>query len=871
MNYHGTDGDDVLDQATLGLPNWSIIYGGKGNDRITIGVGTAAGEAGNDTIIGTSSSSAVVFWSPSAVIVNLGTGIAQDGYGFVDTLINIHTVQGTVFDDQFIGSTGNDEFWGLGGNDTFSGGGGQDAVVFWDTKFEDSQVAYNSVNDTFTVKKNTTWGDKGTDILTGIHTLTFAAPSNYNIQITKFDIGGFLKTLQQPIALSNGAWNAGLKVGDFNGDGHADLMVVQQVGSGSTDVPYLILEGNGIGGFTDASSEIFQSGTGSVNAGAGRNLVADFNNDGVSDFFTLCSGNDAPPFPGGRNQLYLSSSSDGKLADVSASLIQRSEFNHGGCVGDVNADGYLDIVVNTLSNGNKLLLNDKTGHFIDRSDLLPHPTFVQGVSTFLQSNTYSGMVDVNGDGCVDLILGKWDADGSTPLSQVLLNDGSGNFTRTSPIALPLSGVYKDIVLDVKPIDLNGDSLPDLVLSITSGGEANTVTGLISDTYYRTPYIQLLVNDGGGKFHDETSLRLPQKLAGESSWIFSLTVTDFNHDGYPDLLATSAGAIPSVVYLNRGNGSFDEGWESVSDGRTVALDVNSDGMIDLATSNYLGLAINQNSLANGHIYKANFGGDDLFGSSGADTFYPRDGVDNIDGGAGFDTVIFNGPSSNYQLGFSNGAWTVRDKTGANGTDTVTNVERLQFANKTVITDSTIPGSYTDLPESLWHFCIVAFSAAPGVEYMNQMADAFRGGLSVQTIVDVFTSKSQFTDVYPTSLSHLNMATALVNNVVKGSASAAVKQGAITDIVGALDAGWTVGKMIYTVFGNLANQPQTDATWGNTAHQFQNEMAVAKHFTSVMDQSTTDMITLREVLAPVTESTDVSTPAEIATLIGVALMA
>ena len=117
----------------------------------------------------------------------------------------------------------------------------------------------------------------------------------------------------------------------------------------------------------------------------------------------------------------------------------------------------------------------------------------------------------------------------------------------------------------------------------------------------------------------------------------------------------------------------------------------------------------------------------------------------------------------------------------------------------------------------------------------------------------------------------MATALVNNVVKGSASAAVKQGAITDIVGALDAGWTVGKMIYTVFGNLANQPLTDATWGNTAHQFQNEMAVAKHYTSVMDQSTTDMTTLREVLAPVTESTDVSTPANIATLIGVALMA
>ena len=248
-----------------------------------------------------------------------------------------------------------------------------------------------------------------------------------------------------------------------------------------------------------------------------------------------------------------------------------------------------------------------------------------------------------------------------------------------------------------------------------------------------------------------------------------------------------------------------------------------------------------------------------------------GNDTIDGGAGIDTAVFSGPSINYQLGFAKGSWTVQDKTGTDGTDTVTNVERLQFANKTVITDSNAPGSYTDLPESLWHFCIVAFSAAPGVEYMNQMADAYRGGYSVQTIVDIFTSKSQFTDVYPTSLSHRNMATALVNNVVKSSASTAVKQGAINDIVGALDIGWTVGKMIYTVFGNLASKPLNDSTWGNTAHQFQNEIAVAKYYTNVMDQSTADLSTLRQVLAPVDQNTDVSTSEHIATLIGVALLA
>jgi hypothetical protein len=155
-------------------------------------------------------------------------------------------------------------------------------------------------------------------------------------------------------------------------------------------------------------------------------------------------------------------------------------------------------------------------------------------------------------------------------------------------------------------------------------------------------------------------------------------------------------------------------------------------------------------------------------------------------------------------------------------------------------------------------------------MNQMADAYRSGLSVQTIVDIFTSKSQFTEVYPTVLNHLELASALVNKVGKDSASAAVKQGAINDIVAALDVGWTVGKMIYTVFGNLASKPLDDSTWGNAAHQFQNQMAVAKYYTNIMDQSTTDLSTLRQVLAPVDQNTDVSTPEHIATLIGVALM-
>lgn len=78
------------------------------------------------------------------------------------------------------------------------------------------------------------------------------------------------------------------------------------------------------------------------------------------------------------------------------------------------------------------------------------------------------------------------------------------------------------------------------------------------------------------------------------------------------------------------------------------------------------------------------------------------------------------------------------------------------------------------------------------------------------------------------------------------------------------------MIYTVFGNLANQPQTDPTWGGTAKQFANQLAVANYYTETLNQSTDDVDTLRDVLKFVGADTDVSTNAAIVELIGVGLL-
>ncbi len=84
-----------------------------------------------------------------------------------------------------------------------------------------------------------------------------------------------------------------------------------------------------------------------------------------------------------------------------------------------------------------------------------------------------------------------------------------------------------------------------------------------------------------------------------------------------------------------------------------------------------------------------GADSLAGGAGNQAFIAAQGNDSVDGGAGTDIAVFSGAYRNYVLSLSGNttaASTVRDagSTG-DGTDTVVNVERLQFANESLALD------------------------------------------------------------------------------------------------------------------------------------------------------------------------------------------
>jgi serralysin len=249
-------------------------------------------------------------------------------------------------------------------------------------------------------------------------------------------------------------------------------------------------------------------------------------------------------------------------------------------------------------------------------------------------------------------------------------------------------------------------------------------------------------------------------------------------------------------------------------------------------------------------------DVLIGNALDNRFWALSGNDWIEAGQGYDTVNFSATAREYALSLYGSDMTLAGRDGALGYASLASVEKLVFKDRTIELQTVAHEAYDDLPQELYQFFIVAFNAAPGVTYMNQLAEAYRYGYSVKQIVDVFITKPQFTDTYPTSLSNRALAERLVANIVGDSAALSTRTAAAQDIQDALDAGWTRGDVIYTIFGNLGKKDLSDPVWGSTAKLFQNQMAVAKHFTETLNFSTTDLTTLRGALGYVSATSSIS---------------
>lgn len=130
-----------------------------------------------------------------------------------------------------------------------------------------------------------------------------------------------------------------------------------------------------------------------------------------------------------------------------------------------------------------------------------------------------------------------------------------------------------------------------------------------------------------------------------------------------------------------------------------------------------------------------------------------GADILDGGLGVDTAAFSGAYGGYTLtAGANGAWSVQDRTGGDGTDSLLNIEFMAFTDRTVsLVDSrvataisnilrlqTFSASAEPLTKSL------AAAMAAGTSYADAVVQVSKAALSTSAVAvlayQFFTGKT-----------------------------------------------------------------------------------------------------------------------------------
>jgi hypothetical protein len=132
-----------------------------------------------------------------------------------------------------------------------------------------------------------------------------------------------------------------------------------------------------------------------------------------------------------------------------------------------------------------------------------------------------------------------------------------------------------------------------------------------------------------------------------------------------------------------------------------------------------------------------GNDTITGNSANDTLQGYGGNDSLDGGAGTDTAVFSGLRSSYGFTTSNGKVTV---SGPDGTDVLTNMERLQFDDSAVAFD--IDGT----AGRAYRLYQAAFDRAPDLGGLGYQMHDLDTWLTLEQVAFNFIASPEFQSKY-----------------------------------------------------------------------------------------------------------------------------
>lgn len=144
--------------------------------------------------------------------------------------------------------------------------------------------------------------------------------------------------------------------------------------------------------------------------------------------------------------------------------------------------------------------------------------------------------------------------------------------------------------------------------------------------------------------------------------------------------------------------------------------------------------------------------------GNDSITFGDDGHSVDGGNGTDTAIFAGARSAYTVLKTADGYTVHANAAGSATDSLANIERLQFSDTSVAFDISGTGGQA------YRLYQAAFDRTPDATGLGYWIHAMDGGTSLRTVASQFMASKEFTDLYGASLSDAAFVDQLYQNVL-----------------------------------------------------------------------------------------------------------
>jgi Ca2+-binding RTX toxin-like protein len=221
---------------------------------------------------------------------------------------------------------------------------------------------------------------------------------------------------------------------------------------------------------------------------------------------------------------------------------------------------------------------------------------------------------------------------------------------------------------------------------------------------------------------------PADHGTDTRWVVGSTYAMIGDGGGIDVIDGSAQTQDLTVFLDDGYWSH-VGAKADSNTAKGQFSINIGTIIEDAIGGAGNDHISGNEVANS-----------IAGGAGNDVLNGEAGNDQLAGGAGLDTAVYAGARDGYLLNQTSAGMIVTDKSGADGVDTVTGVERYVFSDGALAFD--LSGS----AGQAYRLYAAAFDRKPDVAGLGFWIGAMDGGQPLVDVATNFTKSDEFIKMY-----------------------------------------------------------------------------------------------------------------------------